>query len=447
MVAINKRSIKFVCVVTCILLLLSLCFVITAEKAYAYFDRGTVGVSVGQSSVSVTTGSSATVSVSLSPATDSQLPGCGMAECPQVCGEQNCLDANGQCMCAGTTYQTYTTSVSASSSNTSVASVSYSGGAVTIRGISKGSATITITASLRQFRNGSKSIQVTVNDPPSQPPANSENNNSSGSTNNNTNNGAQSANSGNTNTGNNSSKSNVNAEVNNGSGSSSKQSEANAPSVIEEIISSGDVPTTASTGITEVMGRNGVRHVIADLDYKIDTQKLLSDAMGKSEKLTFKKVDTAGNVVYSISFVGTDIESPVDLNLVAELTDKLADNIKVSGDAITLNFEENVYLPATAEVNVAAGEKFSKESSKGNIDIYQLDASGKPVKIAEGGSVMSGYVAFDITNTNNLIITDGDISSSLLPIILIASSVVVIIAIVAVILVRRTAMKKKSQVS
>ena len=59
----------------------------------------------------MTAGSSTTVSVSLSPASDQQTEGCGMAECPQICGEKECLDANGQCTCNGTEYKTYTTSV------------------------------------------------------------------------------------------------------------------------------------------------------------------------------------------------------------------------------------------------------------------------------------------------------------------------------------------------
>ena len=139
-----KRSLIFV-------LALLITGVMTCSDSFAYFQRGSVGVYAGQSSVSVSQGGSAAVSLSFSPASSSQLPGCGMAECPQICGEKDCLDANGECKCAGTTYMTYYASANAYSSNTSVATASCSGSTVYITGISPGSATITVTASLRQF--------------------------------------------------------------------------------------------------------------------------------------------------------------------------------------------------------------------------------------------------------------------------------------------------------
>ena len=75
--------------------------------AHAYFDRGPVEVSLGHSSVSLKEGESVSVSVKLSPSSSRQLPGCGMPECPQICGEKECLDSKGECTCAGTTYHTY----------------------------------------------------------------------------------------------------------------------------------------------------------------------------------------------------------------------------------------------------------------------------------------------------------------------------------------------------
>lgn len=148
----------------CLLLALVMAItgVMTCADSFAYFQRGSVNVYAGRGSVSVTQGSSASVSISFSPSSSRQLPGCGMAECPQICGEKDCLDANGECKCAGTVYQTYYPTASVSSSNTSVATASYSGGALYINGISPGSATITVRASLRQFSSTSTSINVTV---------------------------------------------------------------------------------------------------------------------------------------------------------------------------------------------------------------------------------------------------------------------------------------------
>ena len=148
----------------CLLLALVMAItgVMTCADSFAYFQRGSVNVYAGRGSVSVTQGSSASVSISFSPSSSRQLPGCGMAECPQICGEKDCLDANGECKCAGTVYQTYYPTASVSSSNTSVATASYRGGALYINGISPGSATITVRASLRQFSSTSTSINVTV---------------------------------------------------------------------------------------------------------------------------------------------------------------------------------------------------------------------------------------------------------------------------------------------
>jgi hypothetical protein len=136
--------------------------ILSPNETKAYFNRGNVKVSLGQSSLLLEEGQSGTVSVSITPSSDSQLPGCGMAECPQICGEKDCLDKNGDCTCAGTTYKTYYASASVSSSNTGVATATYSGGTVSIKANQEGTATISVTASLRQYNSTSTSMTVTV---------------------------------------------------------------------------------------------------------------------------------------------------------------------------------------------------------------------------------------------------------------------------------------------
>lgn len=87
-------------------LALSLCF---PTPALAYFSKPAVGVYFGSSSLSLTTGSSGTVSVSVDMWSEQQLPGCGMAECPQACGNLTtpdgvlggCLSGDGWCQCSG----------------------------------------------------------------------------------------------------------------------------------------------------------------------------------------------------------------------------------------------------------------------------------------------------------------------------------------------------------
>ncbi|MCD8221941.1 MAG: hypothetical protein LUD07_07095, partial [Clostridiales bacterium] len=133
-----------------------------SDVAYAYFNRGTVTMTLGKSSVSVAEGSSESFSVAFSPASDDQLPGCGMAECPQICGDKECLDENYNCCCAGTTYSTYYAFATVTSSNTSVATASYDNGVVTVTGVGTGTATITLEASLRQYTSSTKTVDVTV---------------------------------------------------------------------------------------------------------------------------------------------------------------------------------------------------------------------------------------------------------------------------------------------
>ena len=153
----QKRVLK----VGVLLAVLALCMQVTMP-AFAYFQRGDVKIKAGKQSVSLEQGGSESVSVTLTPSSSQQLPGCGMAECPQSCGEKECLDANGECTCNGTTYQTYYAYASAASSNTSVATAKYDNGTVSIKGVGPGTATITLTASLRQFTSTSTTIQVIV---------------------------------------------------------------------------------------------------------------------------------------------------------------------------------------------------------------------------------------------------------------------------------------------
>ena len=83
-----------------------------STQAFAYFNFGTVQISLGGSNVSVQAGASTRVSVTVSPSSSDQTLGCGMAKCPQVCSGEGaiaagytCFDTNGQCTCAGSSYR------------------------------------------------------------------------------------------------------------------------------------------------------------------------------------------------------------------------------------------------------------------------------------------------------------------------------------------------------
>ena len=165
-------------VVMAVLLALGVFFA-PAGGIFAYFDRGPVDLVVAQTSVSVNAGSTATVTVNAYPVNDPQTPGCGMEECPQICADLGCFDDIGQCICAGSEYTYYSPNVAASSSDSSVAQVNYSDGALTVTGVSPGTATVLITASMRQFRDSQADIAVTVAE--AAPPPSSGGGGSSGS--------------------------------------------------------------------------------------------------------------------------------------------------------------------------------------------------------------------------------------------------------------------------
>ncbi|MDR1028017.1 MAG: hypothetical protein LBL63_01175, partial [Clostridiales Family XIII bacterium] len=145
--------------------LVALLISMSAGEALAYFNLPAVGISPGQTAVSLTVGQTVTVSVGVSPASEEQLPGCGMAECPQTCGVE-CLDARGWCQCAGMTYSTYYAQVSAASSNSSVAQARYGSGTLTLTGVSPGTANVTLTALLEKHQPGNAVVSVTVNAAP-----------------------------------------------------------------------------------------------------------------------------------------------------------------------------------------------------------------------------------------------------------------------------------------
>lgn len=136
--------------------------VFAGTTAKAFFNRGQVTVHCSRQSVALEAGQSPmTIGLAVSPESDSQTAGCGMADCPDSC-HGGCLDSKGNCTCAGTEYKTYTTDISVSSSNPSVALGSYSGGTLIIEPLGPGTATITVTGTLREWSSGSSSVQVTV---------------------------------------------------------------------------------------------------------------------------------------------------------------------------------------------------------------------------------------------------------------------------------------------
>ncbi len=148
-------------VIIALVLVLALSVALVPQVAWGYYNRGSVSIALGATEVSVAAGSTVSVTALVTPASDEQTIGCGMAMCPQNCAS-TCADENGQCRCAGSDYDTYYPSVAVSSSNASVAVATYQGNAVTVYGKAEGEATITVRASLRQFTDAEATFAVRV---------------------------------------------------------------------------------------------------------------------------------------------------------------------------------------------------------------------------------------------------------------------------------------------
>lgn len=361
--------------------------VLMPQSAFAYYDRGSVGLALGSGSVSVQAESSTSVSVTVSPASDGQTQGCGMAECPQTCPAE-CLDTNGQCICAGNAYTTYYPSVSVTSSNGGVATASYSGGAVQIYGNAQGSATITVTASLRQFATSSTTINVQVT--PSS---------SSSSTSNTTTNNSSSTNdhSGNSTT--------SNSTTSNGV-------VASPTDIAQAAAESGEV--TEDT-VIQMHGRTLRLSALRD---DTDVVAKLRQIAGTDEQLTLWRGGTVDHPDYSWVFQGEDIDGATldayeGLDLAITLSQKgsgiVATLLNKSSKTLVLDFAHNGVLPAPATIYVASSATMTEDDTLG---LYLYDTQAQTFsKVLDGLWVESGYIAFEIDHCSTWVISAGNIAT------------------------------------
>ena len=185
-----KKSVRFTGIVSAVMLLAGT----FAVPSFAYIERGDVNIS-GDSSYTLEVGKTAELSVT--PYEEEHLPGCGMKDCPTVCGEKECIieGPNGQqeCVCAGRDYVTYNAAVEAESSDDSVATAEYDkAGHVVITAKGAGTAEVNITAEFREYNSAEKTVKVTVKGSDS----GNDSSNSGSDSNNSGNNGSSSTGSG-----------------------------------------------------------------------------------------------------------------------------------------------------------------------------------------------------------------------------------------------------------
>lgn len=389
----------------------------------AYFDRGDVKVRIGKSSVSLEAGESESVTVSISPSSDRQLPGCGMPECPQSCGE-GCLNADGECTCGGTTYQTYYARGEVSSSNTGVATASYNNGVLSIRGVSQGTAIITVTASLRQYNSTSDSIEVTVTKKTSGQTS------SSGSTGGNE---SSSESSGNTGTGSSSSSGSGEKTQNSGSplgvskkGSSSSgdTSKVGAARVGKDgsisDTQAADDETKEKQSDSNTSSQSNERKVINSDRGKITFIPIENGKMGKAdfesikgkkEYIDFQMKDKTGTVLYAWEFLGTDIQEPEDMDLIIETGSEAFEGLKTSGkDRLYISFGHDGTLPGKASVFLRVADTFSDEET---LNLYYYNEKDQSTALVTGGlKPESGYVTFELTHCSKYILTTEDLEGA-----------------------------------
>lgn len=130
------------------------------KAAQAYISKGTVEIEADTEEITIAPGETKKIPVHLTPQEDEQFPGCGMADCPETCGD--CLTKNMECPCDGTEYETYYAQVKVRSSDEGVAAAQYEEGYVEFQGISQGEAQVKASAALRNFTGSSVTFQVHV---------------------------------------------------------------------------------------------------------------------------------------------------------------------------------------------------------------------------------------------------------------------------------------------
>lgn len=160
---------------TALSIVMAMMLTLSTVPSWATINRGTVSID-GASALDLKVGE--TAKLTIDPYEDQQMEGCGMAECPDICGDQ-CMSGN-NCQCSGTDFKTYKAKVKVTSSDDSVAKASYAKGTVTVKGVAEGTATISVQADLREWTGATLETEITVN-PADKKDANSSDSSSSSS--------------------------------------------------------------------------------------------------------------------------------------------------------------------------------------------------------------------------------------------------------------------------
>ena len=439
-------------------LFLSLC--LAPGTAWAYFSYPAPSISVPEL-VELYSGDSQQVTCAVDPLSERQLPGCGMAECPQACdGLENpqtgvtggCLNADGWCTCAGTMYSTVQTNVSVSSSNPSVARASWAGGVLSIKGYKAGSVTITVNAALAKHESASAQVHVEVVAPPaaSQQEQGSSDAGGTAAASESGNAGASAANAGassttgtSTSTGG-STKNESKSASGSGSGSGSKSSSGSGSNSTSgsgsNAVSASPVGQTANPvvsvegaedavagevgneAVAEIVSREGERIITVRVG-GADASEMLAKVAGTGGRVTFWSGGTADSPDVSLTLRGEDVSAGdvegFDISLKASK--------KGSGDVAELlaGVERSVVVElGGAEKLPAEGEMYVRTSAVygdgADVKLYRYSAGATEAEDEADGSfalldgdvkVSDGYASFKVDSAAAYVLADDDLDS------------------------------------
>lgn len=395
----KRRTLRFALLITMSVMLLGM----FPTDAPAYFDRGPVTVDVGQSAVTVKEGENMTVTVKVTPDSDSQLPGCGMAECPQTCGDKNCLNDEGECMCNGLEYKTYYADVKTATSDAGIAAVSHKSGVISIKGVAPGEAAITVTGMLRQYREDSRTIQVTVTakadaaaqqspavdgEPDGKPvvkpvdPAPADVQEPADN--------VPAA-----------EKPSINEPAGGGPGGGTPPQ---SPDTAQQ---------NADGGIRTVMSNHGPILFVPIRETALMGKAQLGQVMGQQSSVTFEKKDEADNVLYSWSFDGQSVTAPADIDMTVHVSQQgTAELQKVTNGktALYLAFSHEGPLPGAATLYLRVNNIFANGTK---LNLYYFDEQNGEAQLqAESLLVENGCVSIPLQHCSQYILTEDSLDSA-----------------------------------
>lgn len=353
------------------------------SAAFAVVNLGTVSVSM-QGSVSVASGSSVAVAAYANPEYSDQLPNCMNSYCPSGCDfgntGQSCQDkATGQCTCYGYGYSRYYPSCTVSSSDSSVARASWSGGTLSISGYAPGTATITVYPSLRLFSSAPASIVVNVYG--GQTTTSSETSSSAPSV------SEQSANS------------------SSGQVSTSPAAQPKAASVVSVVSNVAKGDGAAESGETESAEAEDTFRIG---DEGVSIPELLAKYAGTDKVLSLWGGDNEEAPQYIWEIPGSKLSTDADLNVDLAISKLAAGDGKV-GELLSdvaysaFSIAHGGDLPGTMQLFWRTADLIDNDAV---VDVYWFDeASATFEKVYSNLKTAEGYVCFNVAKGGTFVVS------------------------------------------